>query len=135
MKKLFALLILLVGGFFLLSKHGENLALQSLSPDTLFVFSKKGCSHCEEAMTFIKGTIRKKYPKFKIQKLDVDNRKNLAKLITLAKKFNINEEEVTTPVLFLNGQILVGWTKAYEDKLLSMVRAVATKKDLTKPQK
>ena len=135
MKNIFALLILLVGGFFLLSKYGENVALNSLKPNTLIVFSKKGCPHCEEASTFINKTIKKKYPGLKIQKLDVDNRKNLAKLITLAKKYNLDEAEITTPVLYLNGQILVSWEKAYEAKLLSMVQAIAAKKDLTRQQK
>ena len=135
MKNIFALLILLAGGFFLLSKHGENLVLNSLQPDTLIVFFKKGCPHCEEASAFINKTVQKKYPRLQIQRLNVDNRKNLSKLITLAKKYHLKEEELMTPVLFLNGQVLVGWEKAYEKKLLSMISAVSAKKDLTRRQK
>ena len=135
MKNIFVLLILLVGGFFLLSKYGENVALNSLPPDTLIVFSKKGCSHCEDASAFINKTVKKKYPALKIQKLDVDNRPNMTKLLTVVKKYRLNEAEVSTPVLLLNGQILVGWEKGHEERLLSIIQSVSAKKDLTRRQK
>ena len=135
MKNIFVLLILLVGGFFLLSKYGENVALNSLNPENLIIFSKKGCSHCEEASAFINKTVKKKYPNLKIQKLDVDNRKNMTKLITVVNKYRLNETEVSTPVLLLNGQILVGWGKDHEEKLLSIIQGASAKKDLTRRQK
>ena len=135
MKNIFVLLILLVGGFFLLSKYGENVALNSLPADTLIVFSKAGCPHCEEASTFINKTVKKKYPNLKIQKLDVDNRKNLSKLIAVVKKHRLDEAEVSTPVLLLNDRILVSWEKDHEEKLLSMIQSISAKKDLTRRQK
>ena len=118
-----------------MSKYGENAVLNSIPRDTLIVFSKKGCTHCEEASAFIDKTIQKKYRGLKIQKMDVDNRKNLAKLVTIAKRYHLKEEELMTPVLLLNGEILVGWTKAHEGKLLSMVKTLSAKKDLTRRQK
>ena len=135
MKKIFALFVLVFGILFLLVKHGENMSMQSVSTNSLVVFSQTGCSHCRHALAFIKKTIQPKYPKLDVQILDIKDRKNLLKLINVAKSHNLKEDDLMTPVILLNGKIFVGWQPEYESKLLSLIQSIFSKKDLTRAQK
>jgi len=130
MRKIFALLLVLIGFLFFLMKRGEQVALDSIPQNTLVVFTKTGCYHCHDAMTFINNTVKKQYPALPVLDLDVDQDNNLARLLAVAKHYRIPTDRLGTPVLLLNGQILIGWGPKYEPKLLNLI-----KNNLTTTQK
>ena len=130
MRKIFALLLVLIGFLFFLMKRGEQVALDSIPQNTLVVFTKTGCYHCHDAMTFINNTVKKQYPALPVLDLDVDQDNNLARLLAVAKHYRIPTDRLGTPVLLLNDQILIGWGPKYEPKLLTLI-----KNNLTTTQK
>ena len=128
MKKAFVVLILLGGIFFLLMKWGEQVAMNSTPKNSLVIFSKQGCSHCHDALAFINTEVKRKYPTLRILILDVDKDNNLERLISVAKHHRIPNEQLGTPVLLLNGKILIGWKTEYKKQLLDMIRKLPAKK-------
>jgi len=135
MRKLLALLLVLIGFFFFMMKRGEQVALNSIPPDSLVVFTKTGCYHCHDAMAFINENIKKEYPQLSVLNWDVDRDSNLARLFAVAKHYRIPERKLGTPVLLYNGQILVGWGPQYENRLRAMIKSGESKKDLTRASK
>ena len=122
MRKIVALLLVLIGFLFFLMKRGEQVALDSIPSDTLVIFSKTGCYHCHDALTFINGPFREQYPQLPILILDIDQNNNLAKLFALAKYHRIPDKKLGTPFLFYNGKFLIGWEPQYEKKLTTIIR-------------
>ena len=123
MRKIFALLLVLIGFLFFLMKRGEQVALDSIPQNTLVVFTKTGCYHCHDAMTYIDTTVKKQYPSLPILNWDVDHDNNLARLISVAKYYHIPTDRLGTPTLLYNGQILVGWSPKHEARLLSILKS------------
>lgn len=129
MKKVFVALLLVFACLFLLYQRGEQVIQNSVSSaDTLFIFSQTGCSHCQHALEFIDGTVRKKYPHLKVEILNVADGDNMTKLYVVAKQHKLNLKELGTPVLLINGKAMMGWSPDHEKKLLSIIRAIPTKK-------
>ncbi|MBR6412962.1 MAG: hypothetical protein IKS41_07395 [Alphaproteobacteria bacterium] len=122
MKKIFALLLVIIGFFFFLMKRGEQIALDSIPQNALVVFTKTGCYHCHDAMTFINADVKKQFPALPILNWDIDHDNNFARLMALAKRHRIPHDRLGTPVIYFNGQILVGWDERYEQKLLDIVK-------------
>ena len=135
MRKIIAILLVLAGFVFFLMKRGEQVALDSIPANSLVIFTKTGCYHCHDALTFINDSVRKKYPNLQIANLDVDRDNNLARLLAVAKHYRIPNNKLGTPVLLYNGQILIGWQVSYENKLLTMIQSANAKKDLTSGSK
>ena len=123
MRKVVALLLVLIGFLFFLMKRGEQIALDSIPQNTLVVFTKTGCYHCHDAMAFINDDVKKQYPALPILNLDVDRDDNLARLLAVTKHYRIPTNQVGTPVLLFNGQILIGWDERYEQKLMDIVKS------------
>ena len=130
MRKIFALLLVLIGFLFFLMKRGEQAALDSIPQNTLVVFTKTGCYHCHDAMAFINADVKKQYPSAPVLNWDVDHGDNLARLLAVAKHYRIPTDRIGTPVLLFNGQILIGWDTRNEQKLLNMIKS-----GLTSPRK
>ncbi|MDY6407948.1 MAG: hypothetical protein SPL08_04545 [Pseudomonadota bacterium] len=123
MRKIVALLIVVAGFMFFLMKRGEQIALDSIPQNTLVVFTKTGCYHCHDAMAFIDGTVKKQYPTLPVLNWDVDHDNHLTQLLSVAKHYRIPNDRLGTPVLLYNGQILIGWSPSYEQKLLGMLKS------------
>ena len=126
MRKIVALLLVLIGFMFFLMKRGEQFALDSIPQNTLVVFTKTGCYHCHDAMAFINGTVKKQYPAIPVSNLDIDQGDNWARLLAVAKHYRIPNNRIGTPVLLFNGQIIIGWDERYEQKLLDILKSGIT---------
>ena len=109
MKKVLIVLIGLFGVLFLLTRYGSQVPVQPLPADTLIVFSKQGCSHCQQAMKFLSTDFRASHPQIKIQILDVAKRENLTQLWTLVRKYRLNPDRVGTPFIVWNDRYWIGW--------------------------
>ena len=126
MKKIIFVILAILCLLGALYMRGERLVRESMPADVLFVFSQKGCPHCQSALAFIDETVRPKYPNLKIEVLDVADQKNLLKLSVVAKQYKLRD--IGTPILVLNGKALMGWPKKNEKVLLSIIDSLPTKK-------
>ena len=128
MKKIIALLVVLVAVLFLLFKVGVDSVIQSIPSDALVVFTKTGCPHCHHAMAFIDTTVRRDYPDLKIEILNVDKEENLNKLKALIHRHHINPKRAGTPMILINGQVLIGWDERRGQELLTLIRSFSAKR-------
>lgn len=133
MRKIIALLLVLIGFLFFLMKRGEQVALDSIPSDTLVVFSKTGCHHCHDAFAYINDSFKKQFPQLPILVLDVDYDNNLAKLFAVAKRYHIPEKKLGTPFLLYNGRFLIGWKPQYEKKLVAIIKKGSAKSQNKEP--
>ena len=126
-KKIVVALIVLGGIFFLLIRARENALLQDLPPNTLIVFSQKGCGHCHQALDYLNTEFKKQRPNIPVQVLDVGDKQNLAKLWTLLRRKKIPSDSVGTPVLVWNGRVHIGWDDRMPERLNRIIRIKSAK--------
>ena len=133
MKKYLIIVAVIVCALFFWYQRGVRVANETITPNTLIVFSKNGCPHCHDALSFINTSVREQFPNLPVRVLDVDDETNLAALFAVAKDRKLNLNHLGTPILILNGRTIVGWSSSSEKKLLSAIKAipVTDKKDLT----
>lgn len=118
MKNFIFILIFVIAAVFVYMARPDN----SLPVDRLIVFSQDQCPHCHDALAFIDKQIRPKYQNLKIDVLDIADRSNMNKLLSLISKRQMDKNTIGTPVIVLGDTTLVGWTAANEVKLLNAVR-------------
>ena len=121
-KKIITGVLILGAIFFLLIRYRENALLQELPPNTLIVFSQKGCGHCHQALDYLNTEFQKRRPDIPVQVLDVANKQNLSKLWTLLRRNKIPSDSVGTPILVWNGQIHIGWDNRMPATLNRMIK-------------
>jgi len=126
-KKIVVALIVLGGIFFLLIRARENALLQELPPNTLIVFSQKGCGHCHQALDYLNTEFKTRRPNIPVQILDVGDKQNLAKLWTLLRRKKIPSDNVGTPVLVWNGRVHIGWDDQMPERLNRIIRIKSAK--------
>ena len=79
-------------------------------------------------MAFIDTTVRRDYPDLKIEILNVDKEENLNKLKALIHRHHINPKRAGTPMILINGQVLIGWDERRGQELLTLIRSFSAKR-------
>ena len=128
MKKIVALLAVLVAVLFLLFKVGVDSVIQTIPNDSMVVFVKTGCSHCHPAMAFVDETVRRDYPSLKIEVLNIDKEENREKLLAVIHRNRISPRKAGTPLILIDGHVLIGWDERREHELTTLIRAFLSKR-------
>ena len=107
MKKLFPLIIVVIimtgVAFGILSKRAT--ALNKIDDAQIYFFYQERCPHCHHARDYIK----EKYPRLAVEYRDIAVQKNLSDFYKYAKKFNLKDEELGTPLICMGKHVILGW--------------------------
>ena len=71
----------------------------------IYFFYQERCPHCHHARDYIK----EKYPTLQMENRDVAVRENQGDFLKCAKKFNIPENQLGTPLICMGKNVILGW--------------------------
>ena len=80
--------------------------IAALQPDKVYLFTKKGCPYCTQAVSYIKQN----HPDFQIEILDIlesETNRNMA--IACANRFGIPLNQLGTPLICMPDDVILGW--------------------------
>ena len=89
-----------------ISSPGNIATTATLEPDKVYLFTKKGCPFCTQAISYIK----KNHPDFQIEILDIlDSKVHRDMAIACANRFNIPLNQLGTPLICMPDDVMLGW--------------------------
>ena len=111
MKKIFYSLIAIV---LMLTACGKD----KYETADILIFTQQGCSHCENAVKFINERILPKNPELKFVEVDITyDSRNIQILKKFLNKYDFKGNEIGTPIIIFNNQLLMGWNIKNKVKL------------------
>ena len=107
----------LLAALFLLSACGPQ------TSDEIEFFTHNGCPYCEKALKFIQIN----YPKLPIKVMEISSPQNMKKFVRCAKKFQLNTQQLGTPLICMKKHYLMGWNQENQDKFNTYVKEIIKK--------
>ena len=91
---------------------------EEISNSEIYFFYQTTCPHCHHAAAYI----RQKYPDLKLKNLDVRVHQNFDLFLKCAKKFNLQNDNLGTPLICMGDHYIMGWSNADANKFDIYVR-------------
>lgn len=125
MKKAFVLIILaliLVGVAFWVQsgirlKKAE--ASNKIDNGHIYFFYQERCPHCHHSRDYIK----EKYPNLKVEYRDIAVQANWPDFMECAKKFNVPEDQLGTPLICMGKNFILGWSEKDQNNFDKYVKS------------
>ena len=89
-----------------------------ISDQKVYFFYQTTCPHCHHAAAYI----TQKYPNLKMVNLDVRTKQNFDLFLKCAKKFNLPQNSLGTPLICMGNHYIMGWSDADANKFDIYVR-------------
>ena len=110
-KALFLIIAAILAGyiaFYLQTKRAVSSDSSDKIDDAhIYFFYQERCGHCHHARDYIK----EKYPTLAVEYRDIMIKENLADFMACAKKFNLPEKQLGTPLICMGQNVIMGWGK------------------------
>lgn len=93
----------------------------------VIVFSQP-CYYCDQFKDYMRKTAMIKYKDVEFTVLDIREKKNLDKLMEFAKKYDLPQNSIGLPLIFVGDSYIMGWSPEQEKIFTGYVDALKTVK-------
>ena len=76
----------------------------------IYVFFRKGCPYCIQAINFIK----EEYSDLNVEMLDVANKKNVELFLKFVEKYGLDKNNIGVPFICIGDKYILGWSEKSE---------------------
>lgn len=98
MKRFLAVIMLMTSMFLSACK-------EEINTNRIYVFSQPGCGHCENAHIYME----RYYQGYDIKELNIREGNNMDYMLRYARKFNIPQQTLGTPLIIMGDRYVMGW--------------------------
>ena len=93
-------------------------ACSDLDSDKIYFFTKPNCPYCQRAEAYIK----EKHPNLKVEYKNVNIQRNRVLFSQCARKFDIPQSQLGTPLICMGDNVLLGWSEKHRVKFEEIIK-------------